>query len=208
MWFHSILAWRTGKIFLAILGVLTCTASALAGNGKVLPPWATPWGYSLWDMAVLTAVYNTGEADGLTEPLPRVPFHVLVADATLKPDTMLYLPVFYADDSGSPTTPPFPKDLSNQEEDSNYLLDMADEDTGADIESFFVQVDSNTPTNLDDEYVVGVRTALLPDGTPAGHHYIVSAAFITPLKPGKHTVGIGGISTASLVVFVFHIPLP
>jgi hypothetical protein len=43
----------------------------------------------------------------------------------------------------------------------------------------------------------------LLDGTPAGQ-YIVSAAFLAPLKPGKHTVGIGGIINGDPVVFVSY----
>ncbi len=196
--------WAT-KVFSAVLGVLTCTASVLAGGGRVLPPDAAPKGYSLSDMAVETAVYNTGEADGLTEPLPKVPFEVLVpeiADYTVKSGAMLYVPVYYADDSGPPSVPPFPKNISDQDEDADYLADLAYDDFGA--TDFFVQVDSDEPTILCDDYVVGVKTAALPDGTPAGHHYIVAAAFLSALTPGEHTVGIGGIIDGEPVVFVSY----
>ena len=177
----------------------------VTGGGKVLPPDATPKGYSLSDMAVETAVYNTGEADGLTEPLPKVPFEVLVpeiADYTVKSGAMLYVPVYYADDSGPPSVPPFPKNISDQDEDADYLADVAYDDFGA--TDFFVQVDSDEPTILCDDYIVGVKTAALPDGTPAGHDYIVAAAFLTPLTPGDHTIGIGGVIGGEPTVFVSY----
>ena len=47
------------KVFTAVLGFLTCTVSALAGGGNVLPPSATPKGYSLSDIAVAMAAFNT-----------------------------------------------------------------------------------------------------------------------------------------------------
>ena len=188
------------KVFLAVTGLLTCTASALAAGGKVLPPDATPKGYSLWDMAEETAVYNTGEP-GTTEPVPDVPFLVLIDDATVKPGTMLYVPVFNWNDGSQLLVSPFPKDLRDQKEDADYLLDTADAYADAEITAFIVQVDGKT-TILSADYAVGVKTPPLPDG--GGTHYIVSAAFITPLAPGDHTVGIGGIIGGEPVVFVSY----
>ena len=65
---------RTVTVLAAFLGLLACAAPALAEGGKVLPPDATPKGYSLSDMAVETAAYNVS---GGTGTLPRVPFEVL-----------------------------------------------------------------------------------------------------------------------------------
>ena len=96
---------RILKVLVASVGVLTCTASALAGGGKVLPPDATPKGYSLWDMADETAAYN----EDSSEPLPKVPFEVLVGDATLKPGTMLYVPIFYVDNAPPLIISPSPR---------------------------------------------------------------------------------------------------
>ena len=79
-----------------------CAALWPAGGGKVLPPCE----FILWDTAVETAVYNVGPRTGTP---PKVPFHVLVADATVKPGTILYLPVFFADNAPPPTTPPSPR---------------------------------------------------------------------------------------------------
>jgi hypothetical protein len=198
---------RIVKVLVAVIGVLICTGSALAGGGTVLPPCETPHGYSLSDIAVDTADYATGEDAGLSEPIPKVPFEILVAgigEYTVKPGTMLYLPVYYADNS-PPVLAGFPKDIRNQEKDAEFLDSAAF--AAYDVTAFFVQVDGKT-TILDDDYVVGVRTAPLPDavppGTPGGTDYIVSATFLTPLTPGEHTVGIGGLIDGEPVVFVSY----
>jgi hypothetical protein len=194
---------RIASVFVAVLGVLTCTASARAQNGgNVLPSSANPKGYSLAEMAVDTAVYNTGITTGnpATPPPPDVPFEILVADTTVAPGTMIYLPVFYADDSGG-APPGFPADITDQEADADYLDSYALATYG--VTSFIVQVDGKT-TVLDDSYISGVTTAPLLDGTPPGTHYIISAAFLTPLKPGTHTVAIGGIVGGVPVAFVSY----
>jgi hypothetical protein len=186
--------------FSAVLAVLVCAASALAGGGNVLPASANPKGYSLSEIAVATAVFNTGQMTGnpATPPPPDVPFHILVADTTVKPGTMLYLPIFVADDSGGAPAG-FPADITDQDADADYLDSLVLNSFG--VEAFIVQVDGKT-TVLDDDYVSGTTTAPLLDGTPAGTHYIVSAAFLTPLTPGKHTVSIGGIINGVPVAFV------
>jgi hypothetical protein len=191
---------RMMKVLLAVAGVFTCTASAFAGGGNVLPASANPKGYSLNQMAAATAVYNTGQATGnpLTPPPPDVPFHVLVADATVKHGTMLYLPIFYADDSGGAPSD-FPDDITDQDDCADYLDDLVLNGFG--VEAFIVQVDGQT-TVLDDDYVTGTATAPLLDGTPAGTNYITSAVFLTPLTRGVHTVSIGGIIDGEAIPFV------
>lgn len=180
------------KVFVTVLGFFICTASAMAGDdgrdgndrrdgdGRVLPASAKPKGYSLSDIAAATAAYNIDQST----PPPNVPFKILVGDTTVKPDTMFYLPIFFADDSTNPPAAPgFPTNISNRDADADYLYSQAG------VDAFIVQVDDKL-TILDDDYVRGVKVALLPDGAT---HYIVSAAFLTPLTPGKHTVGIGGV---------------
>jgi PEP-CTERM motif len=192
---------RTFTVLTAVLGILTYAASALAG-GIVLPASATPDGYSLSDMAVDTAVYNTGIASGnpLTPPPPNVPFEVLVANTTVNAGTMLYLPVAYADDSGG-APPGFPTNITNQAADAAYLDSFFLANYG--VTAFIVQVDGLT-TTLNDAYVSGVATPPLLDGTPPGTNYIVSAAFLTPLTLGDHTVSIGGIVDGAPVAFVTY----
>ena len=164
---------QTVTAFMAVIGVLACAASALAvpQGDVVLPPGADPQGYSLSDMAVETAAYNVS---GGTGTLPDVPFEVLMADTMVQPGTTLYLPIFFADNAPPLAVSPFPKDLCDQEEDADYLLDVASVDTSTDTEAFIVRVDGKT-TILCDDYVVGVKTSLLPDG---GNRYIVCAAFL------------------------------
>ena len=188
----------TVKVFVAVVAVLTCTGSALAQGGNVLPACATPHGYSLSRMATETAVYNTGISAGnpLTPPPPDVPFEVLVADTTVEPGTMLYVPGAYADNS-PPVFPGFPTDIHDQAADAAFIytvfFDLYD------VTAFIVQVDGVT-TILDDDYIRGVRTPPLLDG--GGDEYIVCAAFLTPLTPGEHTVGVGGIVAGEPVVFL------
>jgi len=191
---------RTLKVLIAVAGALTCAASALAG-GTVLPPNATPNGYSLSDMAVATAAYND---IGDSEPIPDVPFEVLVgsvADYSVRPGTMLYVPVFYADNSLPLVVSPYPKDLQDPTADTDYLLDCADADSppGTEIEAFLVQVDGKT-TVLSDDYSVGVKIKL----SDSADRYIVAAAFVAPLTPGEHTVGVGGIIGGAPVVFLSY----
>jgi len=184
------------KVLVAVVGVLTCTASALAEGGRVLPPDASPKGYCLEDMAVETAAYN----EDSSEPLPEVPFEVLVggiADYTVRPGTTLYVPVYYADNA-PPVLAGFPKNIRDQDADADFLASTAL--AAYDVTAFFVQVDGKT-TVLCDDYTVGVKTKKLPDGAA---DYIVAAAFLTPLKVGEHTVGIGGIIGGEPVVFVSY----
>jgi hypothetical protein len=186
----------------AILSVLTCAASAQHHGGKVIPSWATPKGYSLADMARATAVYNTGIQSGnpLTPPPPCVPFQILEADVTLDPGTMLYIPVYYYDNSGGAPAG-FPTHVADQRADAKFLASVVLGLYG--VTDFIIQVDGHT-TILDDDYTTGTKTAPLLDGTPAGDEYIVAAAFVTPLRHGDHTVGIGGMIGGSPVVFVSY----
>ena len=184
---------RTLKVVVAVLGVFTCTASALAGGGNVLPPDAQPKGYSLSDIAVATAAYNVENFLGNTSAPPNVPFEIIVGDVTVKPGTMFYLPIFFADDS--PPAPGFPTDIDDEDAIADFLYNTAG------VGAFVVQVDREI-TILDDDYISGVKTAPLPDG--GGTHCIVAAAFLTPLTPGTHSVGIGGLIDGEPVVFVSY----
>jgi hypothetical protein len=191
--------------FMAVLAVLTCTASALAQGGNVLPASATPDGYSLLQMAATTAAYNVG---GGTGSVPNVPFPIILPGnppLTVDSGSTLYVPVFWADDSPPPSTPPFPTDVTNQAADAAYLNGQA---LAYGVTGFLVQVDGLT-TPLTDSYVSGVATPGLPDG---GNNYIASAAFLSPLSPGEHTVGVGGYIDGQPAVFatetVYSVPEP
>jgi hypothetical protein len=195
---------RAVKVVLAIVSVLTPSATALAGGGEILPASAKAKGLSLADMAVITGPYNSGITSGNpdTPPPPPVPFEILIADTTVKVGTMIYLPIFFEDDSGVPP-PGFPKDITDQKADAAFLNNAAL--TGFGVSAFIVQVDGKT-TVMTDAYISGVTTAPLLDGTPPGTHYIISAAFLTPLTPGEHVVSIGGIVDGEPVAFItYHV---
>jgi len=181
-----------------ILALCAATLPAAAGSGgNVLPSSAKAKGYSLIDAARATAVFNTGD---LSATPPNLPFYTLADDATLKPGTSLYIPIFFADDS-APVDPNFPDDVTDQGAAADYLLDLISD--LADVDAFLISVDGKV-TVLDASYIAGTKTPPLQDGPPAGTNYIVSAAYLTPLTPGKHTIGIGGVIDGEPVVFVSY----
>lgn len=179
-------------------------APALAGGGNVMPPKANQKGYSLTDLAAATALFNTGQVTGnpKTPAEPNIPFKVLVGDATVAPGTMLYVPLYFADDS-APIIPPFPKDVTNHASIAAYLDKLLADAFG--VQSLFLQVDGQI-TVLSDDYITGVTTPPLLDAAPAdaGTHYIVSAAVLSPLTPGTHNVSIGGMIAGKPVVFLSY----
>jgi hypothetical protein len=120
---------QTGKVVMAVFGLFVGAAPAWAAGGNVLPPWVDPYGFSLKDAAEVTAVYNSGVASGspLTPPPPKVPFHVLVGDAKVEPKTLLYVPVYFDDNSGGAPAG-FPKIIDNQEACADFLDEVASED--------------------------------------------------------------------------------
>ena len=188
------------KVIQGALTLLAFAGPALAGGGEVMPATASPKDFSLLKAASATAFYNVAQFVGLRVAAPPVPFQVLTGDTTVKPGTMLYLPVFFADDSATPV-PGFPADVTDQAADAAYLDDLVLNGFG--VEAFLVEVDGRV-TVLNDAYISGVTTSPLPDGPPDGTHYIVSAAFLTPLTPGKHTVSVGGIIDGEPVVFLSY----
>lgn len=193
---------RKATIFVATLSFLALTAPVLAFDGNVIPAHEKPDGYSLLKMAQLTAVYNTGQmsSNPATPSPPKVPFHILVGNATVTSNTMLYLPVYVTDDSGSAPAG-FPENVNNQHADAAFLEELVKNLYG--VTALIVQVDGKT-TVLTSDHIVGTETPPLLDGTPAGTHYIVSAAFLTPLTRGEHTVGIGGIINGEPTVFLSY----
>jgi hypothetical protein len=179
----------------AFLGISAMAASAPAGGGNVLPSNAKPKGYSLADAAAATAVFDTGPHDATP---PKLPFYTLVNDATVKPGTMLYVPIFHVDDSGEDAGK-LPADVTDQQADADYLMDFVKD--AFNVDALIIVVDGEV-TVLDDSNIHGLNTAPLLDGPPAGTNYIVSGAFVSPLSKGDHTIGIGGIIDGEPVVFV------
>jgi hypothetical protein len=174
------------KITVAVVVLLLGTAPWVRGD-SVLPASATPNGYSLSNMAAITAAYN--EVGGTP---PNVPFDIILSSTTVDSSTTLYVPIFYADDGPPPTVPPFPTNITDQHDNAQYLYSQAG------VTGFILQVDGVT-TSLSDDYVSGVPVSpALPDGA---NNYIVVAAFLSPLAVGQHTLGIGGYIDGQPQVF-------
>ena len=175
----------------------------LAGGGNVLPGPAKPRGYSLSDMARATAFFNTGPHT--PDNYPKTPFQILFSRDNLtfvvSPGTMFYVPVLFSDDT-KPVIGTFP-DVNDRDAVLNYFYSQ--EQLGNVYAQIVVDGEVNS---LGSDHVVGVGPVNLGDAyddpitgihVPAGTHYIVSAAFLTPLTKGTHTVQILGKSTGKAV---------
>ena len=185
----------------ALLGAFVGFAVAASpattgGGGNVLPSNAKSKGYSLADAAAATAVFDTGPHDATP---PNLPFYTLVHDATVKPGTMLYVPIFHADDSGEDAGK-LPADVTDPQAAADYLMGVV---SAFGVDEFIIVVDGEV-TVLDDSNIHGLNTPPLLDGPPAGTKYIVSGTFVSPLTKGEHTIGIGGIIDGEPVVFVSY----
>jgi hypothetical protein len=163
-----------------------------ADGGNVLPPTARPHGYSLIDMAKMTAYFNTGPRTG-APPASSIAMLYVPSDGNLEfsvsPGTMLYVPVVYSDDTDSALWT-FP-DVNDPRAVSEYYYFPSQ--LGA--ESINVQVDGKV-TSLSSKYAVGAQTPGLPSG---GNNYTVAAAFLTPLSKGTHAVTIAARMSGAFI---------
>ena len=183
----------------------TRPASAAQG-GEVLPAAATPHGFSLTEMARETATFLTSGND--LSLYPKTPFQILYVDPatqtfdsvngglvvtgtnqfTVAAGTPFYAPVAFADDS-PPVVGTFP---TSSGQVANYLFGQ-DQNGWTNLR---VTVDGRV-TPIGSAYAVGpVQTPPLPDG--GGSHIITVGAFLTPLSPGTHTVGVSGEFSGAL----------
>jgi hypothetical protein len=155
---------------------------------SVLPASARPMGYSLQDMARLTANFNVSARDG-SVPLPNTPFRILYASAanptgsfSAMQGQFLYVPVVY-NDNGPPVIGAYP---SNAEDHAALLSYWTSQGQfGAVLTE--ISVDGK-PASLGSDYLAGVSFGTpLVDGAT---QYAVAAAFIHPLSPGVHAVSL------------------
>lgn len=155
-------------------------------GSAVLPATARPYGYSLADMARLTAVFNVGDRSG---PPPNSPFQILYYNGvtgatsfTVAPGTFLYLPLLYNDNS-IPVIGNMPSNVEDRHKALRYWFSQS--------EFGVVQMDiviDGKVTALKAGHVAGVSfQSPLPDGAT---QYLTAAAFIAPLPRGNHTVEI------------------
>lgn len=190
---------ETGKCHLQVEPLEGRFALGTLSGGDVLPPTATPYGYSLTDMSRETALFNTSGNN--PQYYPKTPFQVLYVDfSTVKnigtkrdqvftgsntfnnvsPKMPFYVPVLTVDDS-PPIIDTFPTTASDA---ANYIF--SPDRVGAENTEIIVDGKS-TPIGV--AYVVGPVQTPLADG---GTHIITLGAFLSSMSVGTHTVEIKG----------------
>lgn len=216
---RSVLVWT-------VLALLACFTAlpAIAGMGvtapapqdehdkhggrsaRVLPAFAEPHGYSLTDMARITAAFNVGDH---SEAPPRLvggsgKFQMLFTTETntftVKHNTTLYVPLWVSDDS-PPVVGNFP-DVTNRHAVLRYIYGHRQ----MGLQYSTITIDGKD-YSLDKDYVSAIKVPPLPDGEGTG--YIVMAAFIKHLKRGQHTVEISASFTGdALAPWCQSLPVP
>jgi List-Bact-rpt repeat protein len=195
--------------------VTTSTSvSENVGGGNVLPPTAKPKGYSLTDIAKATAFFATrgpNDPNGRSKSNePNVPFQILYDsninvphnEFSVRPGTMLYVPIFLVTDSPE-ITGNFPANVDDPKAVEHYILDQ--QELGA--TNLDIEVDGKITSIVGNpRYFVGVTTEPLADG--GGTHYITAAVFLTPLTKGTHTVTIRAKFTGAAVGGLFEFEIP
>jgi hypothetical protein len=193
-------------ILLAIAMLLSLAFAG--GGGNVMPASAKPHGYSLDDMTLKMALFQTS-GNNLTY-YPQTPFQILyMAGGATRSDlscpvpnggtgdlwtgtnsfvvrsgTPFFVPLWGVDDS-PPVLPPFPYHASMA---GHYFFDSSLVG-GRDFE---VIVDGQS-TKLGESYV---GWAITPSDQPlldgGGHGIVILGVFLTPMSVGTHTVTIRG----------------
>lgn len=203
---RSRFAYLIGVALLCVLIVTAQTAGA-AGGGAVLAGNARPHGYTLSQMAALTAPFTFSGND--PSLLPATPFQVLYIDPstsggfpdgcgfvstgtntiTVAPGKSFYVPLINIDDA-PPVIGTFPTTAAAAQ---SYFFD-ASQLGGRD---FQIDLDGHT-TALGGSYLSGpVETPPLADG---GTHVVTLGAFMAPMTPGTHTVTLtGGLFGAAIM---------
>jgi hypothetical protein len=161
-------------------------------GGHVLSARAEPHGFSLVEIAKATAAFNVTDHSGTP---PSIPCQMLYTTPTNSFDvpagTMLYVPVLQNDDS-PPVIGTFP-DFSNREALLQYFYSQKQ----LGVQYTTLTIDGKE-TSLGGDYLVGVTVPPLPDG--GGTHYMVVAAFVSPLPAGRHVVSISALVTGAALV--------
>jgi hypothetical protein len=210
---------------LVVIGVAVAVpqAGAMAGGrgrpARVLPPSATPLGYSREEMTGLLALFTTS---GNQTNYPDTPFQILFTDPAR---TQLVVETRSGVRCEQPPAPPGPGcgwsfldnggvanhfevsadqpffvPVDNADDSPTIAGDFPTTERGAKRYVFdhrqlggrdFAVIIDGRRTSLGPAYVAGpVETAPLFDG--GGTHMITIGAFIGPMSPGTHTVRITG----------------
>jgi len=205
---YNIARSRLCRIVLSVatmFAIVMVAPLALAdGGGNVMPANANPHGYSLDDMTLKLALFQT--SGNQPQYYPQTPFQILYTDPNKPPTvsdlacpdlgqgilvtnhnsfvvpfgTPFFVPLWSVDDS-PPIIPPFPVQSSMA---GYYFFDPQ----GVGGRDFEVIVDGQI-AKLGPPYVGGPVTAPLLNG---GSHMVLLGAFITPMSVGTHTVTIKG----------------
>jgi hypothetical protein len=171
------------------LCLVASSISTNASSGHVLPPSATPQGWSIDDMAAAVANFSISGND--LANYPDTPFQIIYRHPgnafTVKPGTFLYVKVIFIDDS-PPIIGDWPADKCGV---ADYFFGRSE--LGAhDLE---IEVDGRVFSLDDPGYVGGpVPTPNSPDGS---EHFIQTGAFVTPLSRGTHTLTIRCVTHSS-----------
>jgi hypothetical protein len=174
----------------------TAERRSSSNRGNVLSPKVEPKGYSLSDMAKLTAAFNVTDHSGaFPDVVNGHPFQGLFITSTntfdVNEDTILYVPVILSDDS-SPVVGNIPN-VNNQHALERYFYSQ--KQYGAVYTN--ITIDGKV-ISLNHDYLVGVNVPALPDG--GGTKYVTVAAFVSPLNKGKHTIGISAQATGNAFI--------
>jgi hypothetical protein len=173
--------------FLTLFGLGLSVAKAQSGEGSlVLPPSATPFGYSLTDMAAEVALMSSYGND--LEFYPDTPFQILYRQGSLqdpegtntfrvKPGTYLYFKGFFIDNA-PPEIGEFPNDA---EDADDYILSLDRIGLLSEIE-----IDGKI-TSLDHPGYVSGPLAI-PGLSGGATEMVHTGAFIAPLAKGTHKI--------------------
>ncbi len=178
-------------------------SGAAAGGGRVLPPQARPFGYTLTDMAQEAALFTSTGNDPAN--YPDTPFQILFVDpATVEAEevdgclhvtgsnefttsvrTFYYVPIINFSD-----VPPIEGEFPTTPAEARAHFFDPDQLGG----QFQIVVDGSS-TAVGRQFVAGPVTA--PLESLGGSRITTVGVFLTPLRPGTHSVVIRGSLTGS-----------
>ena len=180
------------------LALLGSGASTQALGGQVLPPTASPLGWTLDDMAAAIANFSASGNDPAY--YPDTPFQIIYRHPgnsfTVKPGTFFYVKLFYIDDS-----PPIIGDWpADENAAANYVFGRTE--LGA--HDLQIEVDGKV-FSLDVPGYIG-GPVLTPESPSGSEHLIQTGAFVTPLSKGTHSVIIRGTLDGDAMIDILGQP--
>ena len=196
-------------IFLAIALGDAAQSRAATGGGRVLPPQARLFGYSLADMARETALFTNTDNDPAN--YPDTPFQVLYADPTTfeasevngclhvtgsNEFTTSVRTFYYVPTINNSDVPPVHGEFPTTTAEARAHFFGPDKLAG----QYAIVVDGSA-TPIGPAYVAGPVAA--PLESLGGSEMSTLGVFLTPLRPGTHTVVVRGLLTGPLAEEAF-----